>query len=39
MNPRPDNQLFVDGQTFMVPASRNGAIRGRLVWTLDARLT
>jgi hypothetical protein len=38
-NPRPDDQLFVDGQTFVIQGEPERRDPDRLVWTLDARLT
>jgi hypothetical protein len=36
-NPRPDDQLTVDGQTFIVQGEPERRDPDRLVWTLDAR--
>jgi hypothetical protein len=36
-NPRPDDQLIVDGQTFVVQGEPERRDPDRLVWSLDAR--
>ena len=36
-NPRPDDQLIVDGQTFVVQGEPERRDPDRLVWTLDVR--
>ncbi len=36
-NPRPDDQLTVDGQTFVVQGEPERHDPDRLVWTLDIR--
>jgi hypothetical protein len=36
-NPRPDNQLTVDGETFVVQGEPERRDPDRLVWTLDTR--
>ena len=36
-NPRPDDQLTVDGQTFVVQGEPERRDPDRLVWTLDTR--
>jgi len=36
-NPRPDDQLTVDGQTFVVQGEPERRDPDRLVWTLDVR--
>jgi hypothetical protein len=38
-NPRPDDQLIVDGQTFVVQREPERRDPSRLVWTLDVRPT
>jgi hypothetical protein len=37
-NPRPDDQLSVDGHTFIVQGEPERRDPDRLVWTLDVRL-
>jgi hypothetical protein len=37
-SPRPDGQLVVDGQTFVVQGEPEGRDPDRLVWSFDARL-
>jgi hypothetical protein len=37
-NPRPDDQLIVDGQTFVIQGEPERRDPDRLVWTLDVRL-
>jgi hypothetical protein len=36
-NPRPDDQLTIDGETFVVQGEPERRDPDRLVWTLDAR--
>ena len=36
-NPRPDDQLIVDGQTFVIQGEPERRDPDRLVWTLDVR--
>jgi hypothetical protein len=36
-NPRPDDQLIVDGQTFVVQGEPERRDPDRLVWSLDTR--
>ena len=36
-NPRPDDQLIVDGQTFLVQGEPERRDPDQLVWTLDVR--
>ena len=36
-NPRPDDQLIVDGETFVVQGEPERRDPERLVWTLDAQ--
>jgi hypothetical protein len=36
-NPRPDDQLIVDGQTFVIQGEPERRDPDRLVWSLDAR--
>ena len=36
-SPRPDDQLIVDGQTFVVQGEPERRDPDRLVWTVDAR--
>jgi hypothetical protein len=36
-NPRPDDQLIVDGQTFVIQGEPERRDPDRLVWTLDLR--
>ena len=36
-NPRPDDQLTVDGETFVVQGEPERRDPDRLVWTLDVR--
>ena len=38
-NPRPDDQLIVDGQTFVIQGEPERRDSDRLVWSLDARPT
>ena len=38
-NPRPDDQLIVDGQTFVIQGEPERRDPDRLVWTLDTRST
>jgi hypothetical protein len=37
-SPRPDDQLFVEGQTFVIQGEPERRDPDRLVWTLDVRL-
>ena len=37
-NPRPDHQLIVDGQTFVIQGEPERRDPDRLVWTVDVRL-
>jgi hypothetical protein len=37
-NPRPDDQLVVDGDTFVIQGEPERRDPDRLVWTLDMRL-
>jgi hypothetical protein len=36
-NPRPDDQLIVDGETFVIQGEPERRDPDRLVWTLDVR--
>jgi hypothetical protein len=36
-NPRPDDQLIVDGQTFVIQGEPERRDPDRLVWSLDVR--
>jgi hypothetical protein len=36
-NPRPDDQLIVDGETFVIQGDPERRDPDRLVWTLDTR--
>jgi hypothetical protein len=36
-NPRPDDQLIVDGETFVIQGEPERRDPDRLVWTLDTR--
>jgi hypothetical protein len=36
-NPRPDDQLIVDGETFVIQGEPERRDPDRLVWTVDAR--
>jgi hypothetical protein len=38
-SPRPDHQLTVDGETFVIQGEPERRDPERLVWTLDVRLT
>jgi hypothetical protein len=37
-NPRPDDELIVDGQTFVIQGEPERRDPDRMVWTLDVRL-
>jgi hypothetical protein len=37
-NPRPDDDLIVDGQTFVIQGEPERRDPDRMVWTLDVRL-